>query len=215
MTESASRAVVLTGDLVSSTDAGTDLVNKAVGRVSAVAENIAAWPGSGRVYFTRFRGDGWQFLIPRASYSLRALVCIHAGLRAAEDVPLSRISAGVGSVDPVPGGDLSNASGSALIASGRALDRLEKSRLFCVAGEGMTPLHHAIIDLVEEHVMRWTPEQAEATSYYLSPDNPTQKSIARTLHISVQAVHARLKGAGAQALRRAVEAWEQKERTYD
>lgn len=215
MTISTPHAAVLTGDLVNSTDAGTDLVNKAVGRVSAVADAIAAWPGNGATYFTRFRGDGWQFLIPRGSYSLRALVCIHAGLRAAEDCPLSRISAGVGSVDSIPGSDLSDASGSALIASGQALDRLEKSRLFCVAGAGMTPLHHAIIDLMEDHVMRWTAEQAEATAYYLSPDNPTQTSIAGALHISVQAVHSRLKGAGAQAIRRAIEAWEEKERAND
>jgi len=106
---------------------------------------------------------------------------------------------------------LSAASGSALIASGQALDDIEKTRLFTISGEGVSPLHHAVLDLVEEQVSRWTPEQAEASRHFLSPKKPTLKSIAESLNISSQAVHARLKGAGAHALRRAVGAWEAQE----
>lgn len=215
MTYPLPHVAVLTGDLVNSTGAGSDLVNQAIGRVDIMAAAIGTWPGNGRAHFTRFRGDGWQFLIPRAHYALRALVCVHAVLKTVDAFPLSRISAGLGSVDQLPGGDLSDASGNALVASGQALDRLEKSRLFCISGDGVTPLHQAVLDLVEEQVTRWTAEQAEATAFFLSPDNPTQKSIAETLHISVQAVHARLKGAGAHALRRAIEAWEHEECTND
>lgn len=199
---------VVTGDLVNSTAAGTDVVNAAMGHISEMAAAIASWPKNGAGHFTRFRGDGWQLLIPRAALALRALLCIHATLKAAGNLPLSRISAGFGQIDPIAGEDLSGASGSALIASGRALDGLEKARLFAVTGPGTTPLHHAIIALAEEQAKRWTPEQAEATAFFLSPAQPTQKSIAEALGISVQAVHARLKGAGAQAMRRAVEAWE-------
>jgi hypothetical protein len=215
MTMAPTQVAVLTGDLVKSTEAGTGPTNAALDRVNGVAAIIRRWPGNGSGHFTRFRGDGWQILIPRPSLAFRALICVHAALRAAEDLPISRISIGIGSIDPITGKDLSDASGSALIASGQALDSLEKSRLFCVAGEGVTPLHHAVIDLVEEQMTRWTPEQAEATAYFLSPDTPTQKSIAETLQISVQAVHARLKGAGAQALRRAVEAWEAEDARHD
>lgn len=216
MGRSSPRIAVLTGDLVASTQARQREIDLALGRISDIAAAAAgAWHENGPSYFTRFRGDGWQFLIPRSPLALRALLCVHATLRMIEELPLSRISIGIGSIDPIHGEDLSAASGSALIASGQALDEIDRSRLFTVAGKTVTPLHHAVIDLVEDHVQRWTPEQAEATLWFLSPHNPTQKSIADTLRISTQAVHARLKGAGAQALRRAVDAWEAQDRAYD
>lgn len=202
-------AAVLTGDLVDSTSKSSSEINRAIGQVNSLAATVSnSWPGNDRDYFTRFRGDGWQFLLPRASQALRALICVHAALRRVEGLPLSRISIGIGSIDPIDGQDLSAASGSALITSGQALDKMEKTRLFTVSGEGITPLHHAVLDLVEEHILRWTPEQAEAALWFLSPKNPTQKSIAESLQISTQAVHSRLKGAGAHALRRAIDAWE-------
>lgn len=217
MTVQPAFAAVLTGDLVDSTSKSTSEINLAIGQINHLAATASArWPGNGRDYFTRFRGDGWQFLLPRASLALRALICVHAALRRVEGLPLSRISIGIGSIDPIDGQDLSAASGSALIRSGQALDEMEKTRLFTVSGEGITPLHHAVLDLVEDHILGWTPEQAEAALWFLDPANPTQKSIATSLHISTQAVHARLKGAGAQALRRAIEAWEAEwNGTYD
>lgn len=215
MIASSLRAAVLTGDLVLSTASSTAKVNSGIDRFLSLADTLSTWPGNDYGFFTRFRGDGWQLLIPRAALSLRAMICAHATLRAEGDLPLSRISLGFGSVEQISGRDLSAATGSAFVASGRALDTLEKARLFSVAGDGVTPLHHAVIALVEDHVLRWTPEQAEATLWFLSPENPTQKSIAETLHISTQAVHARLKGAGAHALRRAVEAWEEEESRHD
>lgn len=202
---------VLTGDLVASTSLGSSDLNQIVGRIQSMAATVSGWPENGHDHFTRFRGDGWQFLVPRASYALRALICVHAALRTVEGYPASRIAIGLGSIEPVDANDLSAASGSALIASVQALDDIEKTRLFTISGEGVSPLHHAVLDLVEEQVSRWTPEQAEATNWFLSPRKPTLKSIADSLGISSQAVHARLKGAGAHALRRAVEAWEAQE----
>lgn len=209
------RVAVLTGDLVDSTSAGSSQTDLGIARIQSFAATTSTWPDNGAHRFTRFRGDGWQFLLPRASLALRALIGVHAALRRVEGSPLSRVSIGIGSIEPVEGGGLSAASGTALIASGQALDEIEKSRLFTIAGEGVTPLHRAVIDLVEEHVQRWTAEQAEATLWFLSPHNPTQRSIAETLQISTQAVHARLKGAGAHALRRAVAAWEAEESRHD
>lgn len=215
MTLHPSRVAVLTGDLVNSTAAGPGQTDAAIARIRDYAATAATWPGNGPDRFTRFRGDGWQFLVPRASLALRAVICLHAALRMVETVPLSRVSIGLGSIVLAGGGGLAAASGSALIASGQALDEIEKTRLFTIAGDGVTPLHHAVIDLVEDHVQRWTAEQAEASLPFLSPDTPTQRSIAEGLGISTQAVHARLKGAGAHAVQRAVEAWETQGRPYD
>ncbi|WP_071674995.1 hypothetical protein [Nioella nitratireducens] len=209
MTDERSQIAVLTGDLVQSTAAGASLTNKAIGRISSMAAITTGWPGNNAGHFTRFRGDGWQFVVDRPAWALRALICVHAVLRQDEDGPISRIAIGLGPLDPVTGDDLSDASGPALVASGRALDNMDKAQVFAIVGKGVTPLHHAVLALVEDRVTRWTVEQAEAAAYFLSPTAPTLKSIAETLHISTQAVHARLKGAGAQSLRRAVEAWEQ------
>jgi len=199
---------VLTGDLVNSTEAGVSLTNMAIGRVGSLAATTAGWPGNGPDRFTRFRGDGWQFVVEHPAWALRALVCIHAVLKWADGFPQTRVAIGYGTLDPVTGPDLSAASGGALVASGQALDALDKGRLFATAGDGVTPLHHAVLDLVEEQITGWTPEQAEAAAYFLSPRKPTLKSIANTLHISTQAVHSRLKGAGAQALLSAITHWE-------
>jgi hypothetical protein len=73
----------------------------------------------------------------------------------------------------------------------------------------VAPLHHGIVDLLDERSTRWTRPQAEATALYLHPDDPTLTDIAPLLGISAQAVNYRLAGAGAPAIRRALQAWEQ------
>lgn len=199
---------VLSGDLIDSSKAPPSDTNSAINRVLATAAAAERWEGNGPSHFTRVRGDGWQFVVAGHELALRAALRVFANLQCVPNLPHTRIAMGLGAIDPLDGPDLSSASGPAFEASGRALDAMAKSDRFAISGAGVTPLHKAIVTLIDDHIIRWTPEQAKAAAFYLNPTDPTLKEIADQLHISTQAVHSRIKGAGAQALREAVRLWE-------
>ena len=199
---------VLSGDLIASSKAPPSDTKTAIDRVSATAAAAERWGENGPSHFTRVRGDGWQFVVADHKFALRAALRVFANLQCVPNLPHTRIAIGLGTADPLDGPDLSSASGPAFEASGRALDAMAKSDRFAISGVGATPLHHAIVALIDDHISRWTAEQAEATAYYLNPTDPTLKEIAGALGISTQAVHSRIKGAGAQTLRETVRLWE-------
>ncbi|UWP90001.1 hypothetical protein [Aliiroseovarius crassostreae] len=208
------RVTVLSGDLIASTQHQRDHTEKALRDLDQRANRVAGWQGQSFAYFSRFRGDGWQIVLYAPEHALRATLYLHAYLRIFKILPATRISIGLGQMDPWDGGDLSTASGSAFEASGRGLDNMPKSRRFMISGDGVTPLHHAIIAMVEDQAFGWSPEQAEAISRYLLPNRPTLKDIAQDIEISTQAVHARISGAHGQTLRQTVELWEEYERNH-
>ncbi len=199
---------VLTGDLIGSTDAGYDAVERAMTLIERTAEDIARWPGGIPARFTRYRGDGWQMVVAPPARALRAAILLAARLRAAPDVPPTRIAIGLGAAGSLGSGDLSDAHGAAFESSGRALEGLRRDMRLAVGGSGLTPIHLAVVDLLEERLSRWTPEQAEASALALDPADPTQAEIAARLGISSQAVSYRLSGAGTAAIRRALQGWE-------
>ena len=208
MIEATPSAAVLTGDLVESSRAGPIATGRAMQRIEATLASVENWVGNGPGYFTRIRGDGWQFVLQNQKYTLRSSLMVFANLHSDRDLPQTRISIGLGGIDRIDGSDLSAATGMAFISSGQHLDAMNKTDRFSIGGNTATSLHRAIITLVEDHISRWTPEQAEAAAYYLNPTDPTLKQIAEALGISTQAVHSRIKGGGAQALRQAVKYWE-------
>jgi len=208
MIEAPSLVAVLSGDLIGSSEAGPHETNYAINDILATTASIECWPHSTPSHFTRMRGDGWQFVLPHPGYALRAAIRIFANLISRKDLQ-TRVAIGIGAMNSLDGPDLSAASGPAFEASGRTLDAMSRSDRFAIAGTGVSPLHQAIVSLVEDHIGRWTPEQAEAAAFYLNPTDPTLKDIANTLGISTQAVHSRIKGAGAQAMRQAVKYWEE------
>jgi len=213
MIEANSDAAVLTGDLVNSSKAGPTATGQAMRQIEATLALVEAWVDNGPGLFTRIRGDGWQFIVQNQSYTLRSSLFAFSNLHAVRDLPQTRIAIGMGGIDRIDGPDLSAATGPAFVASGQYLDAMNKTDRFAIGGNTSTALHRAVVTLVEDHISRWTPEQAEATALYLCPTDPTLKEIANTLGISTQAVHSRIKGAGAKALRQAVKHWEdQKDR---
>lgn len=209
MIDANSDSAVLTGDLVNSSMAGPAATSRALKQIETTLAQVEAWDNSGPGLFTRTRGDGWQFVVQNQIYTLRTSLMVFADLHAARDLPQTRIAIGMDGIDRVEGSDLSAATGPAFVVSGQYLDALNRTDRFAIGGATATPLHRAVITLVEDRISRWTPEQAEATALYLAPTDPTLKDIAKTLGISTQAVHSRIKGAGAQALRRAVKHWEE------
>ncbi|SPH17425.1 hypothetical protein DEA8626_00943 [Defluviimonas aquaemixtae] len=198
----------LTGDLVGSTSSGADAVERAMEILDATAEEIGRWPRGTGAKFTRYRGDGWQVIVAPPDRALRAALLLSARLRAASDVPPTRIAIGLGAAESLGSDDLSDAHGTAFESSGRALEQMRRDTRLAIGGTDVTPLHRAIVDLLDERMSRWTPEQAEATALALDPAEPTQADMAARLGISSQAMSYRLSGAGTAAIRRALHGWE-------
>jgi hypothetical protein len=200
---------VLTGDLIGSTEAAPPAVERALAVLAEAARGVAGWRSGADTRFTRYRGDGWQMHVADAGLGLRAAMALIARLRAADLGLATRAAIGIGGVDSLGTTSLADARGTAFEASGHALDALGRSRRLTIDGHGVVPLHHGVVDLLDERSTRWTKPQAEATALYLHPDDPTLTDIAPLLGISAQAVNYRLAGAGAPAIRRALQAWEQ------
>ncbi|MEZ5779933.1 MAG: winged helix-turn-helix transcriptional regulator [Paracoccaceae bacterium] len=202
------KTAVLTGDLVDSSKLGPEKTDRAMSLLATAARDVAGWPEAAPTRFTRFRGDGWQFIALPPERALRAALLVIARLAAHPALPATRIAIGLGAADSLGTDDLGDAHGPAFSSSGRALEDLAKNDRLAIGGTEVTPLHAAILDLLDERTGRWTPEQAEAMAFALHPDDPTQADIAERLGISPQAVNYRLRGAGAAAIKRALHAWE-------
>ena len=193
MTDSAPHAV-LTGDLIKSRQATPAAVDAAFAVLRAAAIDLGrAWDIDLR--FTRYRGDGWQIVMPPALV-LDTLLYFVARLRAGAPDIETRISAGIGPIDSVGTKDLSDANGAAFFLSGIQLDGMSRKRKFAIAGYGISAPQIAIIDLAEFIASSWTSAQAEAVALSLQGHTPTHDDIASDLGITRQAVQSRLAGAG-------------------
>jgi hypothetical protein len=199
---------VLTGDLIGSTEAAPEALERAMAVLADAARGVSGWTAGADTRFTRYRGDGWQMHVAEPGLALRAALVLTARLRAADAGLATRAAIGIGRVDSMGSGDLADAHGPAFETSGHALDRMPRTRRLTIDGEGITPLHRIVVDLLDERSARWTREQAEAMALHLAPDNPTLTDIAPRLGISPQAVNYRLAGAGGTAIRHALRDWE-------
>jgi hypothetical protein len=198
---------VITGDLVGSTAATSEAVDRSMSMIERSGHEADT-----ASRFSRHRGDGWQMLVPDPGCGLSLVIWISAQLRAA-NLLSSRMALGIGAGNRVGNDPLGSASGPAFTASGRALDNLHANRWFSVAGEGIDPVHQALFHIVEDLVRGWSHEQAEAMAMALSPDFKTQSAIAGQIGVSRQAVSYRLRGAGLFVLQDAAEAFMRKYRT--
>ncbi|WP_189410066.1 hypothetical protein [Neogemmobacter tilapiae] len=158
--------------------------------------------------FTRFRGDGWQLVLGRPGWALRACLILLADLRASGAGIETRISVGIGRHDSLGTKDLSDASGPAFFVAGENLERISKYRRLMLAetqtkDETGKNLRKAIFDLVDGQTSQWTKAQAEAVAIWLRQgqmtdarhEPTTQKDIAKQIGITRQAAQTRLAGA--------------------
>jgi hypothetical protein len=200
---------VLTGDLVKSRQVGPERVEQAMQQLSTTArfmDDMIDVP----TRFTRFRGDGWQMVVGRPGWTLRACLILLADLRAADLGVETRISVGLGPFDSLGTANLSDATGRAFTVSGHHLDRSPKFRRLLIAGgrEADQNWQTAIFDLVEWQSQQWTAAQAEAVAIALRNEHLKHQDIAAKLKISRQAVQLRLAGAGYSALANPLAAFE-------
>lgn len=189
---------ILTGDLIASTDASPAETEAAMALLADCAAELG--PDS---RFTRHRGDGWQMRLTDPGDCLAACLYILARLHGA---PLgSRISVGIGGAEIAAGADLSAATGTAFVASGRGLDAMGKGEILAISGSGVDAFQRQCFAFAADYAARWSREQAQAMALALSAAEPTQAEIATQLGISRQAVGLRLKAAGHHLLRDAAQ----------
>lgn len=190
-----SRAAVLTGDLIASTEAGQAATDATIALIDSVAK-AEGKVSHAEVRFTRFRGDGWQIYCSDPTRVFRLSVLVLAALQCRHDLPKTRISAATGSVAFLPETGLASASGQVFSMSGHALDSMTTQRLIFQTDDYGWPWKSALFSYLEWQSGRWSPEQAEAIAIAFSHAPPRPKAVAETLGISRQAAAARLQGAG-------------------
>jgi hypothetical protein len=201
---------VITGDLIGSTRQSSARIDVAMMTIKSAASDIAAWhtpPQDTR--FTRYRGDGWQIVIARPTFALRAATVIQAKLIAMGME--SRISIGIGKAKSLGTVSLADASGEAFEISGRQLDNIGHAwRIAINKNPPQISEDWLIASLLGERMGKWTSAQAEAAAMYLVSPNRivTLSEIAEQLGISPQAVNDRILGAGCPLIRSVLKLWE-------
>lgn len=188
---------ILTGDLIGSTEAPPQAVDRSMQIIADCAREIGPTTD-----FTRFQGDGWQMRLVQPGDCLWACLLILARLRAQTGAPGTRIAVGIGEEYPTNGSDLSTAMGPAFTASGRALEQMKPDQLLALGSLPTKPdtFRHLAVTVAGTFAARWSREQAEAMALKLDPESPADKReanerVARALGITRQAVDARLKAA--------------------
>lgn len=194
---------VLTGDIVKSRALETGTLSAIFDRLGTAGDEIARWQGT-PAHLTRTRGDGWQLLVaPR--WLPRAIALCRAAVRSEGKTCTTRIGAGLGEAD-VPGTSLADATGSALVAAGEALDTMRRNRQIAMTAP---PLALAMsLPLIDQISGDWTARQAEVAAHALALPRGTQDELARQLGVTQQTVQAQMTASGAEPLLIACEAWE-------
>jgi len=204
------RHAVITGDLIGSSKAAPERLEAGMASIATTAAFLTMYTGDD-TRFTRFRGDGWQIVLP-PRYYLRAIALILAGLKTDTHALSTRFGIGFGIADSLGTTDLSDARGSAFVHSGRALDCLRRDQAAMLSAEIATGGRHgakaerlrgavewsdaAMLPMFGFIARRWSHAQAQALGIALKDDSQTQATIAGKLGITRQALNLRLTGAG-------------------
>ena len=188
-----SNIAVLTGDIVKSTSYSRDERDALFAALKAGAEAVEALQNLPPL-FERFSGDSWQMLV-QPKLALRACLLMRAFIRQESKAFETRISVGVGAVEPLSPEGLGASDGAAFQASGRGLAALKGARNFSVNTPDLP-----VFILADEISKKWTQAQARVLSISLMRPRPTQESIAGAVGISQQSVQNHLVAAGEPAL---------------
>ena len=194
--------VVLTGDIVASTDLQVEVLDATLASVAEAAEAIGGWPGVTRCGFARRGGDAWQLAFDAPALGLRAALYITACIRRLDKGRATRIAMAVGD-GQMPGDDPNAAHGAGFTASGRLVEELPSGRYLDDAAGGAAA---AAARLADHIAQGWTPAQARALAEQLPPHAGPRAEAAARLGISRQAVDQALWAAGFPAIEGALSA---------
>lgn len=186
MNENRSQYGVLTGDLVGSSKLSPTELRDAIKVLrKGAAEFDTAFPNSVWGDLDVFSGDGWQLLLRRSDLSLRAAIFLRCKVKGVEGLKLdSRVALAWGQIDEetVNPKRVSEASGKAFTASGRALSGMPKRRRFDLgvtdSGFEMNFLGVSM-GLLDELAGHWTTRQAQVLALTLL--NKNQEDVATAL----------------------------------
>lgn len=184
---------VLTGDIVKSTTLSRAERDTVFAALSAGAEAVASLQEM-PARFTRFSGDSWQMLVqPR--FALRASLLMRSYIKQEDKNFETRISVGVGAIEPLSTEGLGASDGPAFQASGRGLEALGGPFYFSINTDDSP-----VFTLADELSKRWTTAQARVLCKALTLPVPTQDSLASYIGVSRHTVRNHLIAAGGPAL---------------
>lgn len=200
-------AAVLTGDFVGSrrdADALVQAMQVLRGFVADLPDDLHMTP-----VFDRYRGDGWQVLLPEAQPGLRVALRIIAALKRDAALP-TRIALGFGPAQLPSDHDLGAASGPAFLDAGDALSGMDRQQRLAIprASDPAQSAYGALVAFLDHESQGWTRGQAEALDKALRLSAPTQDEIATSLGVTRQAVQSRLSGTALAAITAALHAFE-------
>ena len=132
-------------------------------------------------------------------FALRACLIMRAFIRQESKAYETRISVGVGAIEPLSPEGLGASDGPAFRAAGRGLGALKGAQYFDINTSDRT-----IFILSDEISKRWTQAQARVLTYALMLPRPTQEKMAGKVGISQQSVRNHLTAAGEPALQAAL-----------
>lgn len=200
---------VITGDIVGSTK--FDHSNREVFLIAlnkTIAEANQYFEPSEKIISQIFRGDSFQILLPKAEDALRLAILIRLGLILIKDTytytninskkPIewdARVSVGIGSLDYI-NEDILLSDGEAFHNSGRAFDKLKKSRLTVrTPWEDLNEEFEVECFLADVIIKRLSGKQAEITYNFLLR-KITQKKLAKELGLKPQNINKSLSYGG-------------------
>lgn len=164
-----------------------------------------------------FRGDSWQFMVSNPSKSLRIGLFYRALIRAGMQARRidTRISMGIGTIDFLPGDQVSSGDGQAYQLSGDALETLHRPNRMVVSFpqhliSDLTITLDAVVKLIDVQARNWTEKQARAVSGAML--DLTQEGIAKNWfekEISQQAVAQHLDRSGWSSVELGITSFEQ------
>jgi len=206
---------VLTGDIVGSKKISgnqRDNLLDALKLSFSAVEDI--FPKVIHAPFEIHRGDSFQGTLSRPELALRVAVVIRAGLRIhfkSKTGPHgidARIAMGIGTIDFLPAGRVSEGDGDAFRRSGPLLDMMKKNRRLLVQTPWRDIDEELSVEcaLLDTLVTRWSAEQAVAVLTRMK--GLTQEEAANMIGISQPAVRQRLKAAGWWALEHLLDRYE-------
>lgn len=163
---------VLTGDLVKSSRLSSDMSSRAMVLIKDGASEFAEiYPGSVIGKIDTFRFDSWQLLLGKPELALYAAVFLRSFLKM-ESTPDNkldtRVSIGIGTAESIVEDKISNSSGPAFTASGKALDVMGNKTFSLTTdddpGNPWENLKNGIVPLLDCVVSDWTAPESRAVN---------------------------------------------------
>ena len=185
MTDAEKIYAVLTGDLVKSSRLTSVKSKGAMDRLKKIALEFAELhPNSVVGRMDTFRHDSWQLLLQQPALAFRTAVFLRTALKLLSDASTkydTRVSIGIGKVELISKGRISDSRGPAFTCSGKGLDAMDGRCLALVTEEDTLALWPAlergIVPLLDCVVGDWTPTESRAV--YGALKGWTQEETAR------------------------------------